>query len=103
CSGSSPGQIADPHQVVDRQPEGEHPADAANPSMPGFAEERHRLGPAEDLFDELPLALTRRVAGMSGRPTIDRTPAARGLVGDVGRDSERAERRDKAPHVLALV
>src|SRR5215831_13385245 len=92
---SGPGQVPDPHQVVDGQPQGEHPANPADAPMPGLAKQRHGLGPAEDLLDELSLALTHRVARMSGRPAVDGTPAGGGLLGDVGRDPERAERGDE--------
>src|SRR6516165_4111594 len=70
--GWLPCQVPNPHQVVDRQPEDTHPADAAHPPMPRLPEERHGLDPAEDLLDDLPRARAHGVAGRPGGPPVDR-------------------------------
>ena len=69
--------------------------------MPEFAEPADGLQPPEDLLDEFALLLANRVAGMPRGPIIDR--AAAGFLGDVRRDAQRADTRDKAADVKPLV
>src|SRR5262245_54864528 len=64
-------EIAQPHQVVYREREHEHPADAALAPMPRLAHQAHGLQPAEHLLHQLPLPLAHRITRVSCRPTVD--------------------------------
>ena len=59
--------------------------------MARLPEQRHRLGPAEDLLDQFPLALADRVARMPGGPAIDRAPAMGGVLREMGGDAQSPE------------
>ena len=80
------GQIADPHQVVNRRREGEHPAHAQDATVAGLPHQTHGLQPPEDLFDPLALFLTLGVSGVACRPTVDGARTPRGVLRQVRRD-----------------
>src|SRR4029453_13368055 len=71
CRADRPRQVPDPHQVVDRHREGEHPADTPHAPVPRLPGQGACLGSPEDLFLDLPLSLTDGVAGMPGRARIE--------------------------------
>jgi hypothetical protein len=81
-------QVADSHQVVNRQRKGEHPADPRDAAMASLAQASNGLEPTEDLFDPFALALTNRVAGMARGACVD---SAVGLARDVRRDLKQGE------------
>src|SRR5262249_60974056 len=85
------------------QGEADPPPPALDPAVTRLAKQPDRLGPAEDLLHALPLLLTDGIAGMAGRPAIDRTAAVRGVLGHMGRDLALPQGRDKARRVVALV
>src|SRR2546426_12047989 len=63
-----------------------------------------RFAPAEDLFDELPLALTYRVPGMPGRAPVYVRAAMRGnVLRDMGRHAALAELVDERCPIVRLV
>jgi len=67
-------------------------------------EVRHRLGPAENLFDSLSEPLTDRVALMPRRPAIDREAAgARDILCNMRRDVQLAAALGKAVRVETFV
>src|SRR5512137_2071791 len=66
-------QIANSHQVIDRQCEAEHPIDPCHPAMAGLAQPADGLEPTEDLFHPLADTLTNRIARMPGGALIDDT------------------------------
>ena len=103
CGGRRLDHVANPNQVVQRGREGEQPPDPADAAVADLVQQGHRLHPAEHLFDPLALLLADRIAGMPGRPRIGRTGAAGGVLRDMRREAERAERRDEAAGVVALV
>src|SRR3990172_7811745 len=87
-SGGLPGQVADPHEVVHRGREGEHPIHAPDPAVPGLPQQADRLEPAEDLFHELPFLLAHQVTGMARGVAIDRTRTIRSVrFGPAGPDA----------------
>src|SRR5712691_8736921 len=57
-------QVADADQVIDRQPEDEHPADPRPAAVPSLAQQADGLEPAEDLFDALTFPLAHHVPGV---------------------------------------
>ena len=61
-AGFRPGQVADPHQIVNGRHKREHPPDSALAPMSRLAQQRHGLDPAEDLLDALAFPLADRVA-----------------------------------------
>src|SRR6516225_5650413 len=69
-----PGEIANPQQVIDREPEDEHPADPRQSTVAGLAQQSDRLEPAEDLLDTFPSTLRRFVVFCA---TCGVTPSAR--------------------------
>ena len=79
-----PGQA---DQVVGRGGEGELPADPRFAAMSRAVLQRHLFDPAEPLLDPLADALAHGIAGVSGRPTVDRRPAVGGVPGDMRRRS----------------
>src|SRR5436309_12713950 len=63
-----------------------------------------RFAPAEDLFDELPLALTYRVPGMPGRAPVHVRAAMRSnVLRDMGRHAALAELVDERCPIVRLV
>jgi hypothetical protein len=102
---SSPGsqQVAHPHQGVDRQAEQEHPAHAIHAPMPGLAQQRHRLEPAEDLLDPLAPSLALSVAGVARGAPVDRAGAAAGVLGHVWRHAAPPQRPHERLRVVAAV
>jgi len=52
------------------------PIHKAAASVPQLAEERDRFQPGKRMFNQLPLAVTQSVPGVSGRPVIDGRPAS---------------------------
>src|ERR1700687_3511753 len=74
-------QVPQSDQVVRCDREGEHPFHAVQASMPKLPEAAHGLQPTEDLFHALPLLLTDLIAGVSRGALVDRTAAARGVLG----------------------
>src|SRR6478735_7200283 len=64
-------QLWQPHQIISRRCQGEHPTDAILSAMAGLAHSAAGLGPAEYLFDAFSDALTDSVAGVMGGTTID--------------------------------
>ena len=73
--------------------------------MTEFPQPTDRLHPAETLLDELPFALTDRIPGMPGRPTIDRaaSPARRRVLGHMGRRIHPAQLVHHDAGVVVLV
>ena len=64
-------QVAYPDEDVGRSRQDEHPAEALDASMPGFAHQAHGLEPAKDFLDPSPFLMTHQIAGMPGGATID--------------------------------
>src|SRR2546422_8959883 len=83
------GQIADADQVVDRQPEDEHPADPRPAAVAHLAQQPDGLEPAEDLFDALAFPLAHPVAGGARGAPIDRTRTIRRVLGHVRSEERR--------------
>src|SRR5215470_11121624 len=92
CSRRRPGEIPNAEQVVGCQPEEKHPADPSEPAVTRLTQQRYRLEPAEDLFDAFARTLAEGVAGMPRRARIDRAATLGGVLGQVRRDAERAQR-----------
>src|SRR5213593_1514046 len=96
-------QIPDPHQVVDRQAEDEHPPDAPPAPVACLPHQPDRLEPAEDLFNPLAFLLTHRVARVARGASIDRARPVRGVLRDVGGYLEQAQGPDEVATVIAFV
>src|SRR5206468_7671704 len=96
-------QIPDAHQVVDRQAEHEHPADAPPTAVARLPHQSDRLEPAEDLFDPLALLLTHLVAGVARGASIDRTRTVRGVLGHVRGHPEHAQGPDEVATVIGFI
>src|SRR5882724_9472635 len=96
-------EVSDAHQVVDRQAEDEHPADAPSPAVPRLPHQADRFQPAEDLFDPLALLLAHLVAGVARGTGIDRTRPVRGVLRHMRGHLEQAQRSDKVATVVAFV
>src|SRR5437016_3178576 len=92
-SGSSCGlgQVADADQVIDRQPEDEHPAHPAPAAMARLAQQADGLEPAEDLLHALAFPLAQLVAGVPRGAPIDRTRPVRDVLGHVRRHLKQPE------------
>src|SRR6266511_423336 len=62
-----------PHsdQVVSRSGEDKDPVHPGGAAMAQFAQQAHRLQPAEDLFDPFALLLTDLITAVTGGPSID--------------------------------
>src|SRR5712691_9453029 len=103
-SGSSRclGQVADADQVIDRQPEDEHPAYPCPAAVAHLAQQADRLEPAEDLFDSLAFPLAHPVAGVARGALIDRTRTIRRVLGHVRRHLEQPEGLDEVAAVIAF-
>src|SRR5712691_10438778 len=71
------GEVADTDQVIDRQPEDEHPAHPRPAAVPRLAQQADGLEPAEDLFDALTFPLAHHVPGVARGALIDRTGTIR--------------------------
>ena len=71
ASGSLRDQIAPADQVVGRCAEGEDPIDEASTAVSQFAEARDGLQPAKRLLNQLALAMTDPIPGVSGRARVD--------------------------------
>src|SRR5271170_7177165 len=99
-SSSDCRQVADPHQVVSRSGQGEHPADPGHAAMPRLAQHRHGLEPAESLFHPLAPPLTQGIAKVAAGALVDR---ARWLLCNVGRDVMVAQMVHERSSVIALV
>src|SRR5262245_26600286 len=57
-------EISQPDQVVDRQPEDEHPPDSRPAAVPCLAQQADRFQPPENLLNAFALLLTDVVAGV---------------------------------------
>src|SRR5215207_1963530 len=69
-----------------------------------FPQSRNRLEPPKRALDTGPRLLTDRVAGMSCRTTVDRAPAASGVVlRDMRRHVDLAHLVDEVGRVIGLV
>src|SRR5258708_15426575 len=68
-------EIADAHEVVRGEGEGEDPIYPQEAAVPGLSDHSDRLQPSEDLLDSLPLSLTDVVAFMTGGAIVDRAVA----------------------------
>src|SRR5438128_603236 len=101
-SGSSCGlgQVADADQVIDRQPEDEHPTHPAPAAMARLAQQADGLEPAEDLLHALAFPLAQLVAGVTRGALIDRTRPVRGVLGYMGRHLKQPESRDEVTAVI---
>src|SRR5258708_13206617 len=94
-------EIADAHEVVRGDGEGEDPVYPREAAVPGLPDHSDRLQPSEDLLDSLPLSLADVVALMTSGATVDRATAD--LPSHVGCRVTFPQRIDKGPHVVALV
>src|SRR5437016_5673304 len=104
ASGRGLRQIPHANQIVSRRGEGEHPSDSVLASMPGFAQPRDGLDPAEDLFDSLALSLADRVAFVSRGALINGAGAPLMLVLRHVRSHRRfAQLAHKVPRIVILV
>src|SRR5262245_13717316 len=70
-----PREVSNPYQIERGQTQDEGPIDAILPSMSRLSKDRDALRPTEDLFHELPLLLTDRVARVSSRAAVERRVA----------------------------
>jgi hypothetical protein len=87
------------NKIVGCSGEHEEPLDQAAAAMPGFAQTADRLDPPEQFLDPLALDRADAIAGMPGRPRIDRRAAVR----DMRRAAARAATGDKVGGVIVLV
>jgi len=81
-------ELTHPYQVVRCHGEGKMSADSPHATELDLLHEAHRLQPAEDLFDPLPLLLTDSVAKVSRRPTVNGTGPSRRVLGHMRRHLE---------------
>src|SRR5260370_1158430 len=91
------GKIANAHEVVRGEGEGEDPIYLLEAAVPGLPDHSDRLQPSEDLLDSLPLLLADVVALMTGGATIDRATAD--FPSHVGCRVTLPQPIDKRPHV----
>src|SRR5919204_825185 len=75
CDESPPA-----HQVVCGSAEAELPINEPATTVPQLAEESDRLQPAKGLLNQLPLAMTQSIAGMTRRPRVDGATGVREFV-----------------------
>ena len=97
-------EIAPAHQVVRGGTEAKQPIDEAPAAVAQLAEQRDGLQPAERLLNQLPLAMTESIAGVSGRARVDRAAAVPEFVlGDVRRDAHPSDGGDPSARVVRFV
>jgi ferredoxin len=94
-------QCAQADHVVGRCRKCDDPIDACPAAMPKLAQPANRFQPAEDLLDQLALLLADCITGMTRGPIVD--AAARDLLRDVWRHTQRAHAGDKARDVESFV
>src|SRR6266851_3342696 len=95
ASGRGPsgdlGQISNADHVVSSGREDKDPVDTFGAAMAQFAQQAHRLQPAEDLFDPFAFALTDLVTRMARGPAIDGRPTISVVLGHVRRHLQFAQ------------
>src|SRR6266705_2410932 len=64
-------QLPHSYQVVSRSGEDKDPVHPRGAAMAQFAQQAHRLQPAEDLFDPFALLLTNLITAVTGGATIN--------------------------------
>jgi hypothetical protein len=102
-SGRLACQVPDPHEIVDGGGKGEDPIHPPLAAVPRLAEQPDGLEPAEDLLDELALALAHQVTGVAHGAAVDPTGPVRRVLGHVLRHVERPEGLDELARVIAFV
>src|SRR5205814_10431035 len=73
------------YQVVTRSGEDKDPGHPRGAAMAKFAQQPHRLQPAEDLFDPFALLLTDLITAVTGGATINGRAAISVVLGHVPR------------------
>lgn len=94
-------EISHLHQVEASGSQGEVESDLLKPDMPELAEPGDDFGPAEELFDILPVLHALPVGCMTGGATVNRGPLL--LAGDMRRNFEYAQLLDEVRGVIPFV
>lgn len=77
--------------IVGRHGEGDLPVDLGKPAEADLAQPGHRVGPAEGFLGPLADALAEGVAGITGRPPVDRRAPPVGVLRQVRSDIDLAQ------------
>ncbi len=87
---------------MDGRDERKHPINSWSTAVARLPHHADHLQPAEDLFHALPRPLAHRITGMPRRPAIERT-GPRGVLGDVGRHLQSAQRLHEGPGIVRFL
>src|SRR5688572_15857519 len=97
-------EITPAHQVVGGGAKAKQPIHEASATVAQLAEEGDGLQPAERLLNQLPLAMTDAIPGVSGGARVDRTAAVPEFVlGHMGRNAHPSNGGDPGARVVRLV
>jgi len=97
------GQVSNSHQVVSGGSELEDLTDQPQSAVSGFAQQTHRLQPAEDFFHSFALSLTNFIPRMASGPLVDCASSSLVVLGHVWRYLAGAQISDKVFRVVTFV